>query len=135
MSDYFLDNWKQYLSVEDYNYLVIFVENIKNGLTNEKMIILSGPGRSGKTTLKNNISDYLGDELCGKYIKPGSIIYEENIKKLIVLDEIPYRSNHFNALINLIKYKQSVIAYTNHIEKVNKKLLEYSYVIHMNHIF
>lgn len=135
MSDYFLDNWKQYISLEDYNYLVTFTENIKNGLTNDKMIILSGPGRSGKTTLKNNITSYLGDELCGKYIKPGSLLYEENIKKLIVLDEVPYRLNHCQAIINLIKYKQSIISYTNNIEKINKKLLEYSYIIYMNYIF
>jgi DNA helicase TIP49 (TBP-interacting protein) len=135
MSDYFLDNWKQYLSSEDYNYLVTFIENIKNGIVNEKMIILYGAGRTGKTTLKNNITSYLGNDVCGNYIMSGSIIYEENIKKLIVLDEIYNKSIHNQAIINLIKYKQSIISVINNIEKVNKKLLEYSYVIYMNHKF
>jgi DNA helicase TIP49 (TBP-interacting protein) len=134
MSDFF-DNWKQYLSIEDYNYLITFVENIKNGLPNEKMIILYGPGRTGKTTLKNNITSFLGNTLCGSYVMSGSIIYEENIKKLIVLDELYSKSIHTQAIINLIKYKQSIISVINNIEKVNKKLLDYSYVIHMNHQF
>lgn len=135
MTSHFLANWQQYLLQEDYEYLVTFVENIKNGFENDKMIILSGPGRTGKTTLKNNIVTCLGDDLCGKYIKPATIIYEENIKKLIVFDEISYRSHHTQALINLIKYKQSIITYTNNIERVNKKLLDYSKIIKMEHIF
>lgn len=36
---HYLDNWIPYLTQEDYNYLVTFVENIKNGIPNDKMII------------------------------------------------------------------------------------------------
>jgi len=135
---HYLDNWKQYLTDNDYNYLIQYVENIKNNIPNEKMIILSGPGKTGKTTLKNDIQTYLGDELCAIYMMSGEMIYSENIKKLgffCGIDEI-YRSKKNNiAIINLIKYKQSFIAETNHIERVNNKLLEFSKIIKMDHIF
>lgn len=31
MAEYGLIKWKQYLSVDDYNYLTQFVDNIRNG--------------------------------------------------------------------------------------------------------
>jgi ABC-type lipoprotein export system ATPase subunit len=67
MTQHYLDNWKQYLTEGDYNYLIRYIENIKNNISNDKMIILSGPARSGKSTLINNIQTYLGDEICGVY--------------------------------------------------------------------
>ena len=79
---HYLDDWKQYLTDNDYNYLIQYIENIKNNISNNKMIILYGPGRTGKSTLKNNILEYLGDETCGTFIIPDEIIYNKNIKKL-----------------------------------------------------
>lgn len=52
MTLHYLDNWKQYLLQEDYNYLVTFVENIKNGISNDKMIIFSGLQNQVKLHLK-----------------------------------------------------------------------------------
>ena len=133
-----LNNWKQYLTNDDYNYLIQFVENIKNNIPNDKMIILSGPPRSGKSTLKNDIQQYLGDDNCGPMMMSGEIIYNENIKKLGLfcgIDEIGRSKKNNIAIINLIKYKQSLIADTNNIEKVNNKLLEFAKIIKMEHVF
>ena len=138
MSLHYLNNWKQYLTDDDYNYLLQYVENIKNNIPNDKMIILYGPGRSGKSTLKNDIQQYLGDESCGNMMMSGEIIYNENIKKLGLfsgIDEIRSSKKMNTAIINLIKYKQSFIADTNHIESVNNNLLEYCKIIRMEHIF
>ena len=138
MTNHYLQNWKQYLLDDDYNFIVNYIENIKNNILNDKMIILSGPGRSGKSTLKKDIQSYLGEEYCDEYILPNEIIYRENIKKLGLLCGIHeiYKSKKNNrALINLIKYKQSFVSETNNIEKVNKNLLEYSRIIKMEHIF
>ena len=41
MSQHQLDNWKQYLSDEDYKYLIQYIENIKHNVSNDKMIILA----------------------------------------------------------------------------------------------
>lgn len=140
MTLHHLNNWKQYLKNDDYNYLIQFVENIKNNIPNDKMIILYGPGRNGKTTLKNDIQEYLGDETCGPIMMmmPGEIIYNENIKKLGLfcgIDEIRRSKKNNIAIINLIKYKQSLLADTNNIERVNNKLLEFSKIIKMEHVF
>ena len=138
MALHHLDNWKQYLTNDDYNYLIQYIENIKNNISNDKMIILYGPSKTGKSTLIKDIQKYLGHELCGKFMLSGEIIYNENIKKLGFFSEIDeiYSSKKNNiAIINLIKYKQSLISVTNNIERVNNKLLEFSKIINMNHIF
>jgi ABC-type lipoprotein export system ATPase subunit len=138
MALHHLDNWKQYLTNDDYNYLIQFVENIKNNISNDKLIILSGPSRTGKSTLKNDIQQYLSDEICGQMMMSGEIIYNENIKKLgffCGIDEIGSSKKNNIAIINLIKYKQSLLADTNNIERVNNKLLEFSKIIKMEHVF
>lgn len=138
MTTHSLYNWKQYLTEGDYSYLIQYVENIKHGISNDKMIILSGPGRSGKSTLQNDIRVYLGDENCDGYMMPRDIICNENIKRLgffCGIHEIARSRKNNIALINLIKYKQSFISDTTNIEKVNKKLLEHSNIITMNHVF
>jgi tRNA uridine 5-carbamoylmethylation protein Kti12 len=138
MTVHYLDNWKQYLTDDDYNYLIQYIENIKNEISNDKMIILSGPARSGKSTLKRDIQTYLGDNICGTFMMSGDIIYSENINKLIFfcgIDEISSSKKNNRAIVNFIKYKQSFIADTNHIEKVNKNLFEFSKIIKMEHIF
>jgi adenylylsulfate kinase-like enzyme len=138
MTPHDLDNWKPFLEADDYNYLIQYVENIKNNIPNDKMILFSGPSRTGKSSLKNDIQTYLGNETCGEFMMSGEIIYNENIKKLgffCGIDEI-YNSKKNNiAIVNLIKYKQSLIASTNHIEKVSPTLLEFTKVIQMKHIF
>ena len=133
-----INSWEQYLTNEDYMYLVQYIENIKNNISNDKMIILAGPSRSGKSTLKKHIISYLSDELCGHYPMSGDFIYYETIKPLGFfngIDEISNSKKNNQAIINFIKYKQSFIADTNNIERVNKKLLEHSKIIIMAHIF
>jgi predicted AAA+ superfamily ATPase len=133
-----IDNWEQYLTHEDYVYLIQYIENIKNGISNDKMIILSGPSRTGKSTLKKNIISYLSDEMCGEYFMSCDFIYNETIKPLVFfcgIDEISSSKKTNQAIINFIKYKQSFIADTNNIERVNNKLLEHSKIIIMTHVF
>jgi ABC-type phosphate/phosphonate transport system ATPase subunit len=133
-----MDNWEQYLTTEDYTYLSKYIENIKNGISNDKMIILVGVARTGKSTLKKNIASYLGDELCGHFPISCDFIYNETIKPLgffCGIDLISRSKKNNQAIINFIKYKQSFIADTDDISRVNNKLLEHSRVIMMTHIF
>jgi tRNA uridine 5-carbamoylmethylation protein Kti12 len=133
-----LEIWKSYLSDDDYQYLIQYIENIKKNISNDKMIILSGPSRTGKSTLKRHIQTYLGNEMCDVCMMSGDIIYYENIKKLWFFGDISEISNSKKqniAIINLIKYKQSFIAETNYIERVNNNLLEFSRIIQMEHVF
>ena len=133
-----LHMWSQYLTQVDYAYLIQYVENVISNTSNDKMIILSGGQRTGKSTLKNDICNYLGYELCGEYPMSGEFIYDENIKKLgffCGIDDISRSKKNNQAIINFIKYKQSFIADTIHIERVNDTLLEHCRVIKMEHVF
>ena len=131
-----LARWERYLTAEDYRYLMQFVQNVKLGFPNDKMLILYGTGRNGKTTLIKEICEYLGEENCGDFAE--NILGYENIPKLGIyqgLEEIAGNKRRNNVIINLIKYKQSLIAETCNIGDVDPRILERSRVINMEHIF
>lgn len=149
MTEHYLCEWKQYLNNNegDYEYLIQFVENVKNNIPNDKIIILVGPGANGKSTLIRDIGDYLGEDLFQHYVYNNRVIdfiYEQNIKRLVSFSgyslAISNRKNAIinkqnNALINLIKYKQSFITDTNDIDYSNTRLLEHAKIIKMTHCF
>lgn len=135
-----LASWSQYLQPEDYEYLIQFVENVKNGLPNDKMIILCGPGRTGKTTIQNEIRAYLTDVLCGhcSVNDPGSIIYSEYIKRVVFfcgIDEISRSKKSNQAIVNLIKYKQSFIGAATNRSKIHDMVQDNARIIYMTHVF
>ncbi len=145
MTAYFLENWKDYLSTDDYNYLAQFMMNIKLGqhshrndvyYGNEKMILLVGHGGSGKTTLIQQIKEFVGNDNCGHYLMSKDIIYQDEIKPLGIFIECDKEITEKNsrAIINLIKYKQSFIGSTN-VVKLPIELLEHCRIIQMNHVF
>jgi hypothetical protein len=140
---HYLYDWKQYLRNEDYEYLIKYIENIKNNIPNNKMIILSGLSRTGKSTLKNDILTYLG-EICQNLPTE----YEFNILNYEVIPKLGLYSGFddltnirsdkifVNSVINLIKYKQqSLIADTMDYESLDNKLIQYSRIIKMEYIF
>lgn len=131
-----LGRWERYLTAEDYRYLMQFVQNVKLGFPNDKMLILYGTGRNGKTTLIKEICEYLGEENCGDF--PDNILGYENIPKLGIYQDftdIGAEDIKINIIVNLIKYKQSLIAETCIIGDVDPRILERSRVINMEHIF
>lgn len=135
-----LASWSQYLQPEDYNYLIQFVENVKERLPNNTMIVLAGPARTGKSTLQNEIRAYLGDDLCENWsvTAPEKALYSEHIKLLgffTGIDEISRSKKSNQAIINFIQYNQSFIADTNHPEKLHHLLNGYTRIINMTHVF
>jgi predicted AAA+ superfamily ATPase len=140
MTAHELDNWRRYLSEDDYTYLIQYIENIKNDIPNDKMIILSGPSRTGKSTLMNDIQIYLGRDLWGYSYPSCEIINNKHIPRLVLFPEIsPVTLGKYTkdtrAIINLIKYKQSFLTATNFIDKINRTLSEYCRAINMEHVF
>mgnify|MGYP001076665478 FL=1 len=113
-----------------------FVDNLKNNRPNDKMIILSGKnGRNGKTTLIKEIIQYIGENNCHDCAADNNV-FSLPIKPLVVFNGIEsYHEKQVPLLINIITYKQSIIADTNRIEKLNPSLLEVSKVINMFHQF
>ena len=124
----------QYLSEEDYANLIQYIDNLKNNIKNDKMFIFYGPRKTGKTSLKNAIRCYLGQNQCYDII--GRDCMNSPIRKVFFkteIDEIQKADVQF--FINLIHYKQSIISETNHIENVDDRLLKNSIVINMNNVF
>lgn len=131
------DQWKPYLSEADVSYLITFVDNLKNNVPNDRMILLSGKnGRNGKTTLINEIIQYIGENNCHD-CAPDNNVFSLPIKQLVVISGgiESYHKNQVPLLKNIIAYKQSIIADTNKIEKVNPSLFEVSKVINMFYEF
>jgi hypothetical protein len=149
MNMHMLHAWSQYLSRNDYNYMIQYIENVKNNIPNDEMIILSGESGTGKSALLMDIRNYLGDELFGYipsyvpsyagecfYYKDNCICF--NAPRLVSICEVTDVSRiktSASFFINLIKCNQSIIAPTNYIEKVNKNFLKYCRVITMTHVF
>ena len=138
-------HWEQYLSAEDFLDLTDYIDNIRFGIPNDKMIILYGTGGNGKSTLMCEIESYLGDELCGQQeCRFNELLFEENIKPLILLHDGTidwthknYKSNRdlSNSIANLTRYGVSFIAPVNRIEIVNQKIINNSRIITMTHYF
>jgi ABC-type uncharacterized transport system ATPase subunit len=132
-------DWSLYLKPADFEYLNQYVENIKNGVLNDKMILLVGKPGTGKSTLMNDVQDYLGDKLCGNFPISCEFIFYENIKKLGFLrgldDATVCTDKITQAIVNLIKYKQSFIADVNDEDKVSYEIIGHCYVIEMEHVF
>ncbi len=143
-----LHQWVSYLNGEDFAYLIQYIENIKNGVPNDKMIILLGPPATGKSTLMNEIRTYLGDDFCGEEYRINELIAEENIKPLIFLPEgilhntVKYAKHKYNtnrimvnSIVNFIKFGVSFIIAANDIDTINTQIIENSRIIMMNHQF
>ena len=131
-----LDNWKPYLIQEDFQYLINYIENCKNNLPNNKLLILFGNGgANGKTTLIKDISNYIGNDNFNKCFTDGSAFLQPIVKLIHIQGIDEYKQKYVQQLINVIQYGQSIIAETNDIEQINKNLLDYIRVIKMEHIF
>lgn len=134
------NTWKMYLSEEDCEFLVQYVENIKKNMQNDQMVLLSGINESGSYSIKQDIKTYLGGDLCGYYHKIDDIISSETIKKLGFISNIDdicsntlfsHTKKMNQSLINFIKYKQSFIAVTLDHRRVNSNLKEYCRILPM----
>lgn len=135
-----LGRWESYLTAHDYRYLMQFVQNVKLGFPNDKMLILYGTGRNGKTTLIKEICEYLGEEICGDFPEtfPENILGYEKIPKLGIYRDftgMDVSKRNINIIVNLIKYKQSLIGETCNLVGVDPRILEHSRVIKMEHVF
>jgi len=159
MTEYYLHKWKRYLSVEDYDCLVQFIDNIINGVRNDRMIILCGSSGTGKTTLQNDIYNYIVKDVWNDSDERKILLENEKLrpiqnninpkssypcfeirKKFIFYflkgnNFFPYKND--KRLMTLIKtsFFKSKIAVTDDIEKVNKELLDISIIIKMEHVF
>ena len=134
ISEHDIHEWKQYLTSEDYNYLVEFIENIKNNILNDKIIILFGECKTGKTTLTNTIKTYLGSNKCSIYALEEKNT-NEDVNKLIIFRGNFETNKEMKKIKNIIKKNKYCIVETNCIENINTDILNDSKIIKMEHVF
>jgi tRNA A37 threonylcarbamoyladenosine biosynthesis protein TsaE len=134
-----LDYWKQYLSVEDYIYLINFVENIKHDIPNDQMIILFGASLTGKTTLIRDIEDYVGTYRCSPIYNMWSTVYDSPDVVLFNIDGFNVKEDYDDELENIIHSGKSVISTTTkdpHLHVISDPaLIEHVRIIQMSTIF
>lgn len=133
---HFLERWKPYLTVNDFNFISQFVENVRIGAPNyPRLLILSGPGRTGKTMLQEDIQLYLGTSMCQTSGNVDEMLNRRGgVKPMVFLHGID-SCDCINTLCNILRYGQSIIAETNRYERIHQDIVQMAEVIQMTHVF
>jgi len=139
MKKHILHSWKQYLSKSDYKTIIQFVENAKKRLPNEKILMLSGTGKNGKTVLMNEIMFYIGIQDCYECNEPRYAVFKDSTKNNFIIHggiEV-FKPNEDNTkqLLNLVDKKCSIICDTNNLDLVESNIFDKAIIINMKHIF
>ena len=124
------------LEDEDYTYLVEYIRNILNGFDNEKMILLVGKERTGKSFLMREIKSIIGAGNCKDNEELYNILYTPS-KPLVLLDGYleSYNLKNTTLLNNLIQYRQSIISSVRSVDRISTELLANCRVIYLSHEF
>lgn len=128
LDSYFVSSYNNRISEDDYNYLLTYIQNIKNNIPNTNMIILLG-----KTLLINEISKYIGLEnvCCVDIYEFKRINYLEPKPKLIhfIMDDVFDISES-----NIPKYTKHLnIALSNGISIITEaNILDEKFLNHIN---
>jgi predicted AAA+ superfamily ATPase len=126
-----------FLSGDDQDYITTFVNNATNNLKNDKMIILLGSGKNGKTSLLNEIKRELDDDdfYCVR-LNFGDFLNKPRRKMVFLDDGWLFRSKDINTLKYLVTNKtENIIATANTLTEIDCGLLEQSRIIRMTHVF
>ncbi len=140
-----LENWMQYLTSEDYDYIVKFVEDTQNDIDRtDRFMIFYGSGSNGKTTLINEIVDIIGQSKCenlhslyqSKTIKLLITNDDSNfgmIKQLLSDDKILTRNKNKEYEYRTQNWK--IIMETNKIENLEESIKRRAKIITFTHRF
>lgn len=139
MTDYsdiisqFYCSWSSYLNEKDYNYLLEFIYNLKNNISNDKILILHGLPRTGKTTLINEMKKIVGKEhFHDNSFLEGEKFFQPRKRAIHIYGIQQYQEKKYlSSIKTMFENNVSIISDTNSLEKIDKEILENAYVIHM----
>ena len=128
-----------YLTEEDQDHILNFMNNAKYGIQNDKMILLLGSGKNGKTSLLNEIKRELqSTEFYCERLNLDDFTNKPDRKMIILDDDCLF---HMRAADNeLLKYllcekKENIIASTTSLKSIDPSIINSSLVIRMEHAF
>jgi hypothetical protein len=130
-------SWSSYLNEEDYLFLLQFIYNLQNNLPNDKICILVGRPRTGKTSLIKEIKTIIDEDnfLDNKFLE-GQFFFEPKKLAIHICGINSYTENiYVNAIKNFLTNNMSIISDTNTIENLHPSILENAYIINMTHDF
>ncbi len=134
MKDHDLHTWSKYLGKRDFKKLLHNVENAKNNGVNNKIIILSGPGKNGKTTLLNEIMFYLNMENCYEYDISVDDYYNNITRKNVIIHGGIENVNE-DLLMELVNNDVNIFCDTNYLDLIEPNIFSISSIINMKHVF
>ena len=120
--------FKNFMQNDYYNYLYEYVENIKNNIKNEKIIIIIGTGRSSITSIIDDIEKYIGENYCIRDIFENCNGNFNGNSKLLILD-LEINNKNIDILNNLINNNISIIGTSHNVNEINESLNEISKII------
>ena len=127
-----LKRWRPYIEEKEFEIMNVFFKNVCNKTPTGRLMIIKGPGKTGKTTFVSQVVDIIG----ARYI---SHISDKVDKDLIFVSEPAINSNIFSAKqIEDIKHKvdesKSLIMICNDID-IPKEIEKYCEIIEFKHLF
>jgi hypothetical protein len=135
-----LNEWKQFLSEYGYNSLIKYVENVKNNRENKTILLLTGEGPTGKSTLKRQIIDYIGKHKCTQQ-DITNINFHSKFMSLVEFENTLPNDNKatkkIQGVINFVLFKLSGIYIHPDLQDFPTRihLLQSFTIIEMNHSF
>jgi len=129
-----LHSWKRYLSKSDFKKLLHYVENAKNGLVNKKMLMFSGSGKNGKTTLLNEILFYVNMEKCYEYDISEDDFFDNIDKKNIIIHGGVEKVNK-DLIQDMLENDMNIFCDTSFLDFVDPDILPQTTIINMKHVF
>jgi hypothetical protein len=88
------------------------VENIKNDIPNDQMIILFGRGANGKSTMIRDIEEYVGKYRCSRIYNMWSTVYDNPDVQLFNIEGFDINNDYDDELENIIHSGKSIISTT-----------------------
>jgi len=128
--------WNNYLLNEYQNYLFDIIKCAQEGRRYDKMILMVGPGRNGKTTLLKQIADYIGgdDVICSSLD-----FHEKPFRKMVMLDGLVNELQEGESLSKfcdiLNSRKENIIGTTNKLDSVHPEIVKRCKIVRIYHTF
>lgn len=131
------ENWREFLSPSDFTFLIEFIDNADMNLHNNKILILCGPPRTGKTTLIKDIKHYIGQKNFhdNNYLEGEKFFQPSRLAIHICAINGYHDEKYISILKEIFETNMSIISDTNNIVTIHPSILNNSHIIYMKHIF